>query len=379
MKTNHLKIALVRGASLNDWELQTYLPLQKNHEITVFGSRWGEYPFSLPFQTRKLWCSGEIARFIPGGITWLYKTFGDPQMLIGLEQVLKGFDIVHCAERTSYYTLQAIYAKQKGWIKKVVVTCWENILHVREDYPGQLLMKREIDRNADWFIAGSYKARSVLMAEGIPSRKITIVPVGIDLTRFKPAVRKKAQDKIIVCPARMIVGKGIYDVFRAAKNILEVLNLPHVRFIMIGDGPEKDRLHFLAQLNGISDRFEIRSFVPYRTLLSIYQQADIVILPSIPTRDWQEQNAWVLIESMAVGTPVIATRIGSVAETVGDAGLLVPPGDVLALTQAIKKLLFDATLARQLSQKSVTRVKQLFDAQKIARQIELVYFHALSQ
>ena len=74
---------------------------------------------------------------------------------------------------------------------------------------------------------------------------------------------------------------------------------------------------------------------------ALYALADVFVLPSIAGRDWQEQWGQSLIEAMAMGVPVVGSRSGSIAEVVGDSGLLVQAGDFLELAAALDTLLGD--------------------------------------
>ena len=93
-----MKIAIVRGASLNDWEIQNFLPLAKRHELMVVGTRGRKYNFGEKIRISRPICLGEVLNYVPKGTELLYRFFGDPQVIFGLEKEISGFDIVHVAE-----------------------------------------------------------------------------------------------------------------------------------------------------------------------------------------------------------------------------------------------------------------------------------------
>src|SRR5690348_16401037 len=129
------KIALVRGKFLNAYEMQIFEPLAKKYDITAFGSL---YPFhnNFIFPTVKLPSPTDIPEF-PKKMSVLNRLFTDAHYLYGLEEKLKEFDIVHSAETYFHYTQQALDAKKKGYVKKVIATVLENIPFNNEGILGR--------------------------------------------------------------------------------------------------------------------------------------------------------------------------------------------------------------------------------------------------
>lgn len=366
------KIVIVRSASLNDWEMQNYLPLVKKHEVLAIGSSKGAYQFTLPIDTKRLLCLGEVFGFIPGGIKFLYHVFGDPQGLIGFGKTITGYDIVNTVERTNYYTLQAVRAKKRGLVKHVVVVCWENIAGLREEFQSQRDMKREIDTYADHFIAGTQMAKKVLLAEGIPADKITIIPFGIDLKIFHPARSNKGFRKRVLFAARLVRGKGTRELFSAAREIIKGGG-GNISFLIIGAGSEEQWLRRAVREENVSDNFVFLKPVPYKRLRDLYWSADVLVLPSIPTKNWQEQFGMVLIEAMACGIPVIASRSGAIPEVVGNAGVLVAAGDGTALANAIEEVLGSPLLRSRMRRRGLQRARRYYDCKLIAKKFDRLY------
>ena len=223
-----MKIAVVRGASLNEREMQNYLPLAGKHKLLFIGSKGGRYKSDFKIRVKKLLCLGEIFNFVPGGIEFLYRAFGDPQVLLGLEKAVAGYDIVHTAELANYCSFQALKARRRGLIKKLVVTCWENLSGLHEDYPAQRKIKKEVIRGADHFLAVTEKARNALIEDGAASDKITVVPMGVDLTKFKVSTFAKASaDKqnsklselTILFVGRLVEEKGVWELLEAFRMV----------------------------------------------------------------------------------------------------------------------------------------------------------------
>ena len=103
-----------------------------------------------------------------------------------------------------------------------------------------------------------------------------------------------------------------------------------------------------ARDSGASDRIHIDGFVANADLPARYRAFDVVAVPSLDTPSWVEQFGRVAVEAMASGAVVVASRSGALPDVVGDAGLLVPPGDVDALAEALARLRDDPSLRRDL-------------------------------
>jgi glycosyltransferase involved in cell wall biosynthesis len=114
-----------------------------------------------------------------------------------------------------------------------------------------------------------------------------------------------------------------------------------VKLVIAGDGPERSSLERRATDLALDDRVRFLGSVPRETVLRLFRAADASLLSSA----W-ENFPHTVVESLAVGCPVIATAVGGVPEVVrdGENGLLVPPGDPTALAQAITRFFRDADL-----------------------------------
>lgn len=380
-----MKIAVVRGPSLNPWEMQNFLPLAKTHELILVGSQKGQYEFDEKAPLKRLICLGEIFNFVPKGIEFLYRVFGNPQVLLGLEKAVAGFDVVHTAETSNYYSFQALCARRKGLIKKLVVTCWENIPGLHENYSAQRRIKREVVSGADHFLAVTEGARRALIADGVVPEKITVVPMGVDLEKFrikkakvKSTIKKSKLDKFtILFVGRLVEEKGVWELLKAFRMVCQQLenNSNNLRLRMVGNGPLRDALMQQAQEWGILEKVIIEE-KNYSEMPKVYRNADIFVLPSKPKKDWQEQFGMVLIEAMACGIPTVANKSGAIPEVVGDTGILVESGDYLELAEAMKRLVKEKKLRIEMSLKGTAWVQQNYDSQKTAFKIEKVYQNA---
>ena len=179
---------------------------------------------------------------------------------------------------------------------------------------------------------------------GVPGQFVTI-PSGVDLAplaiaRPTPLV---SGGPVVAAVARLVPVKGFHYLVDAAPEVLR--RCPGARFLIVGDGERRAALEARTRAAGLTDRITFTGF--REDVASVMAAADLVVLPSI-----NEGMGRVLVMAMALGKPIVATRVGGVAELLGEgeAGLLVPPRDAGALAQAISSLLGDGSRAKALGE-----------------------------
>lgn len=387
------RIAIIRGANLNKFEMQTYESLKKHFEIETFCIAKNNFDLkriSLPIH--KLL---GIEVILPKIFRILYNmVFGQlfemHQPMFGLSRKLKGFDILHIPEVSYYYSYQAAKAKKKYGLK-MVATHAENIPFA---YGRSLFSKWRINRvikEVDLFLPLTQRAKEVLLLLGIPPEKIEVIPFGIDVNAFMPRAKDlslierfgfQKDDLVILFVGRIERTKGVYELIYAAKKLLEDRELTdkNIKFLLVGSGRRaKRRIEQLVERLNIVPWVAIVDNLGYELMPKIHNLADIFVLPSIPTKWWQEQFGMVLIESMACGKAVISTLSGSIPEVVGEAGILVQPSDHLSLYLALKRLILDQSLREELGRKGRERVLKLYDLQIVSNQIKSAYLSLLHQ
>ncbi len=378
-----MKIAVVRGPSLNKFEMQSYEPLAKKHEVVCFGSTKPLYEISdIRLPKILLPCLGQYFSLIPGGIRLLYQLIGDSQLLMGLENQISGFDVVHTAETASYYTHQALKAKKRGLVKKVVVTVWENIPFNQENSPRQKQLKEYAMENVDYFLAASEGAKEALITEGCDGKKISVIWPGIDLKVFKPKSREavlarkfdiKANDFVVLSVGRLVWEKGFYDLIWAVWELKKSRPESKLKFLVVGEGPEKNKLINMVGMLGLKELFVFPGNFPYDKMVAVYNLANVFVLASIPTKTWQEQFGIVLIEAMACGLPVIATRTGAIPEVVGNSGLMVAANDWIGMAEVLGQAIKKRDQLEEMGDRGLTRAKNFFNNFDQAKKIEKVY------
>jgi glycosyltransferase involved in cell wall biosynthesis len=141
---------------------------------------------------------------------------------------------------------------------------------------------------------------------------------------------------------------------------------------IVGDGPDRPLLEQEIARIGLNARVRVRGFVSHEDLPNIFRSLDIVCVPSLPTPRWIEQFGRVAVEAMASGVPVVASNVGSLPEVVGDAGILLPPGDSDALADALRRLADQPCLRATMSRLGRERA-ELYSWSNIAKVHQDVY------
>ncbi len=372
------KVAFIRGAFLNSWELQNYEPLRNQFNLVIFSSLKSFLSKESSFlperqdhaapgaEIKKLVSPMDLPNF-PYKMAILNRLLIDAHWLFGLEEKLKGFEIAHVAETYYAYTHQALKAKRKGMVKKIISTCWEIIPHNNESIWGRREWKKQAIQEIDHFICPTEMAKRCLIEEGCRPEKISVVRMGVDLKKFKMQ-KSKIKRKIknakmnILYVGRLEKEKGVWELMEAFSELRKKQN--NLFLTLVGEGkklPERKKgVKLTGRLN-------------YDKILKEYQKADVFVLPSKATKTWAEQYGMVLVEAMASGLPIIATKSGAIPEVLAEVGILVKPGDASALAKALNYLLAKPEKREEEGRRGRRRAQRYFDREKIAEKIAEIY------
>ena len=205
--------------------------------------------------------------------------------------------------------------------KPVVITARGSDLNLIPQYQIPRRMIQWAARNAAGLITVSHALKDVLISLGTPEQRINVLTNGVDLNLFHPTDdRKNLRNQLnIKGPTLLSVG-NLVELKGHDLVIWALRELPQFRLLIAGDGPEKQKLADLAQRIGVEDRLTFLGTLPHDQLREYYSAADIFILASS-----REGMPNVLLEALACGTPVVATRVGGIPEVVTrpEAGILV--------------------------------------------------------
>lgn len=237
-------------------------------------------------------------------------------------------------------------------------------------------IERGLSRRTARLIAVSPQVRDDLLARGIGSEaRFSVMPLGLDLARFldrtPPGGLRRELDvpdgvPLVGIVARLVPIKA-HEVFLQAARLL-VARRGECRFVIVGDGERRQSLEQQVDELGLRHR---TVFLGWRGDLDrILPDLDVVALTSR-----NEGLPVALIEAMAAGRPVVATRVGGVPDLVtdGTTGLLVPMDDAPAVAAAIDRVLTDPSLGASLGRAGRARVYPALSADRLVDDVDRLY------
>jgi glycosyltransferase involved in cell wall biosynthesis len=208
-------------------------------------------------------------------------------------------------------------------------------------------------------------------ARELGASEVRVVHLGADLPEISP--RGAEPRATLVTVGHLVARKRHADVIRAVAALRD--RHPGLRYVIVGDGPERAALAGLARELGVADRVELRGQLPPTEAVTVAGAADAFVLPSV-----DEAFGVAYVEAMAAGVPAIGSRGEAGPEEIAAAGggiLLVPPGEVDALTAQIDGLLADPSLARELGRAARANVEAAFTWERCGRDTVAAYEAAL--
>jgi glycosyltransferase involved in cell wall biosynthesis len=335
------RVVVLRGHQANPWELRPWELVDPRYEVVYLrsGSNW--------FDTSKLALPAEPVRtlrdLLPKGAPGDLAVRVPGDRYLGLADHLRGADVVHAQELGYWYAMQAARLRRRLGFK-LVLTVWETLPFADAYRNVRTRRYRKATlASADLFLAATERAADALVLEGADPSRIEVAPPGIDLERFRPTGRAPEGPPVILSAGRLVWEKGHQDVLRAVALLRRTRpDLPAPRVVIVGKGPEGDRLRAYAAQLGVGDLLDLRDFVPYEQMPSVYASARCLVLGSIPVWSWEEQFGMVLVEALASGLPVVASTSGAIPEVAGPTASYFAPGD----WRGLAGVLADGPLAR---------------------------------
>ena len=230
-----------------------------------------------------------------------------------------------------------------------------------------------VSRHCTKIVAVSQSVADGLIICGVPRSQIEVIPNGIDAGYFTPSANSRAEARaafglpetafIVASAARFSPEKGLDVLVEAARS------RRHMTFLLAGDGPQFETLSrdlppnvkLLGRLDDV------------RPLLFA---ADVFAVPSR-----REGQGIAALEAMAAGVPVVASRVGGLAEmlTDGETALLVPPGDPEALAAALSRLHSDSRLRHNLAESASALVKSRYSLSPMLERLAALYEEASAE
>lgn len=218
--------------------------------------------------------------------------------------------------------------------------------------------------------------------DGRYAEKMTIIHCGVDTEHFRPqndgpaAARRAAQNGSSAQPLTICCVGTLHEV-KGQHFLIEACRLLKDRSVafrchFIGDGPDRAELEAQSERAGISDWVTFHGQQTRGEVAAILSGADVVAAPSVPSSDGRREGIPVaLMEAMSTGLPVVASRLSGIPELVEDgvSGLLTPPGDAVALADALEKLWRDPLLRERLGTAARQKILNEFNLHRNARRL----------
>lgn len=231
----------------------------------------------------------------------------------------------------------------------------------------QTKLRNKWAKKASFYIAISNFVKFVLEENGFDKNKISVIPNPIEFYDSTREPQNQQHKKKILFVGTLGFHKGIYELLKAIEIIKK--EIKNINLEIIGDGALKKEIYNYIQSKNI-DYVHLTGNIPHKMVFEAFRNADVTVVPSI----WPEPFGRVVVESMSVGTPVVACGVGGISDIIDDGknGLLVPPKDSEALADAIIKIIKNTNLRNNLINKGKEKVKD-YDIDKITDMVLDVY------
>jgi glycosyltransferase involved in cell wall biosynthesis len=294
----------------------------------------------------------------------------------------KGYDVVHDNQSLSYGILgiagcgyptvatihhpitvdrETEIRSARTPLRKLMVRRWYSFV----------VMQRRVSRRLSHIITVSESSSKDIAREfRINPRRFHVVPNGINTDYFYPLpLVKRADHQILVTNSADTPLKGLRFLLEAVASISKEREL-HV--VVIGKPKKNGEIEHLIRELALGDRVRFTGRIEYNEFARYYAEATMAVVPSL-----YEGFGMPAGEAMACGVPVISTEGGALPEVVGEAGILVPPGNSNSLRSAILSLLDNPERRRRLGEAGLARVRTLLTWRNAARKTVEVYREAI--
>lgn len=286
-------------------------------------------------------------------------------------------DVAH-----AHFWMSGIAAEQAARAAAVpVVQTFHALGVVKKRYQGEddtspacrIRAERMVAQNAARVAATCSDEVFELARLGLPTTRASVVPCGVDLRRFLPGPRpERTAGHRLLAVGRLVPRKG----FDTA--ILALPELPGVELLIAGGSPsggleddaEARRLRDIARQGGVADRVRLLGPVSRDDMPALMRSADLVLCTP-----WYEPFGMVALEAMACGTPVVASAVGGLLDTVldGVTGRLVPPRDSDRLAKTVAEVLADDEQRAAMGHAGHRRARSRYSWDRIAADTLRVY------
>ncbi|HEX6309181.1 MAG TPA: glycosyltransferase family 4 protein [Longimicrobiales bacterium] len=271
-------------------------------------------------------------------------------------------DILHA--QTFASALPGMRARRKFGHPLVITLHTSHFLRLARK-PAWRPVLRRIVKSADWLLAASEEIRDVALGLYRHPRAEALTN-GVDTEMFAPRGARTARERPrVIVPRRLFEKNGVEYFIRALPQIRREVA---IEAVLVGDGPERERLEQLVRELDVSDMVSFLGRRPNSEMPALLADADAAVFPSL-----MEATSVAALEAMSCGVPVAASRVGGLPEIVDDnVGTLFEPADPDSLARALADLLRRPDL-REVGRRGRERVVQNWSVARLARRHEEIY------
>jgi phosphatidyl-myo-inositol dimannoside synthase len=243
----------------------------------------------------------------------------------------------------------------------------------------------------DHVVANSRYTAQLAETKKVSPDRIAVIPPGVVSERFNRrtdcAANKRAWEiegkKVILFVGRLARRKGVKE-FIENSFVNVVREIPESVFLIVGDNPTEsltERDDVASEINAVVSRLRLQSHVRLlgsvrdEDVIKLYQACDLVVLPTLDTKDDVEGFGIVALEAAAAGKAVVATRVGGIPDAVedGKSGAFVDSGDYRGLTEVVMSLLKNTELSSSLGKYGRCRAEKYFSWYRLVNLYERVF------
>lgn len=280
----------------------------------------------------------------------------------------KHYDILHCHILEGFHSAAAVIAG-RVFNKKVVIKiantgAASDFLQIKNLIGGKHILR--LVKKADVLVATSRQSAREALAEGCADSQIALIPNGVDTVRFRPSDAQAQARTRIVCAGRLAAHKGL-DILLDAVGRLKRDGM-RLRVDIAGQGPERGNL--LKKTAACDLAGDVTLHGEIGSVEAFFEPDAVFVQPSRA-----EGMSNVMLEAMAAGLPVIATRTGAAPDVIQDGvnGMLVDAGSVEQLCAAVKKIISDEALARRLGASARRTIVENYSITSVAEKYMELY------
>lgn len=273
----------------------------------------------------------------------------------------------------------AVYFAQKALGKKIPYSIAVHAMEIMESNETPLkrlrsklsFLKKQCFRNAQYcFCVSRFTKELLLNSVLIDPAKVHVVNNGVSLKNFfRMPPENGRRYPILLTACRLMPNKGIDQVILALPHLIRTFS--DLRYTVLGDGPDKERLIALAQSTGVENHVKFEGKVDQDTLIKHYQKSDLYVMLSRQEQHYVEGFGLVFLEAALCGTPSLGGNSGGIPDAIVDGvtGWLVDPNNKRKIEDKLLEILMDRQTLQKIGDQAYQHTLAHRSWQRVAEQI----------